>query len=420
MSQTRTPLYDVILYGATGFTGRQTAQYFARTVGSSLRWAIAGRSLDKLNSIKASLGQEGASAGIVVADSSQPESVAQMVSQTRVLLTTAGPFALYGEPVIAACARAGVDYVDITGETPFVRKMIDLYEADAIKSGAKIIPFCGFDSVPSDLGSFLMVDYLRTKHQQKTRSIKAFFLAKGGFNGGTLASALNMGESAQWDLLNDPVLLNPPKYQTAILREQNPDVTRAHFDPDLQAWAAPFFMGPVNTRVVRRSQALYTEAGEGYGDAFAYQEYLWVKTPAPAMVARMIAGGSSIFEGILGTGLGRSVLKALAPAPGEGPSEATMDNGFFSCTLFGQGEPNSPSDTAVSVRSDWFDKGDPGNRVTVKLLCESALALALQRSALPGGDARVGFLTPATAFGHVLADRLRAAGMKITVEDRRP
>lgn len=423
--------YDVILYGATGFTGRQTAQYFAQYASQSLpsagsihdatqsipsvRWAIAGRSREKLEQVKQSLGAAGSAIDIIVADCHDVEKIDAMVKSTRVMLSTAGPFSLYGEAIVRACAREGVDYVDITGETPFVRRMLDLYESDAIRSGAKIIHFCGFDSIPSDLGAFLAVEHLKVQHRLSTHRVKAFFEFKGDFNGGTLASGLAMNDPAVLSQLNDPVLLSTPDYQTDLERKHNPDVKDARFDADLNGWAIPFFMAPVNTRVVRRSRALLAAAEQDYGPHFQYQEFMRLPKGGK-WVAALVARAMGAVDVIFGSRIGRWYLKTFGPKPGEGPSEAVMNGGFFKTTLFADAEASGgapPKRVKVVLK----DKGDPGNRATVKMLCECALALAIQRDELPGGAARAGFLTPASAFGHVLVERLKARGMRITVED---
>lgn len=406
--------FDVVLYGATGFTGRQTAQYFAQFAPEELRWAIAGRSKEKLIQIRQSLGPAAARVGLIVADSSRPESVETMVKSTRVLLTTAGPFALYGEPVVRACALHGVDYVDITGETPFVRRMIDLYESDAIRSGAKIIHFCGFDSIPSDICSFLAVQYFRDNHRLMTHRAKAFFQLAGALNGGTLASGLAMNNANTLAQLHDPVLLSRPGLQTDAERRVNLDVKQARFDADLNGWALPFFMAPMNTRVVRRSRSLFAQWGQDYGPHFQYQEYL--KLPRGGrVVAHVITALMGALEPLMGSAAGRWLIQTFGPRPGEGPTEAQMDGGYFKTVLFADGEvrPDAP---AVRVKVTMSDQGDPGNRATVKMLCECALALATQRAELPGGQTRAGFLTPATGLGMVLVERLKARGMKLTVE----
>lgn len=369
------PKYDIVLYGATGFTGRQTATYMEEHAPDGLRWAIAGRSAEKLRAIADGLKRH---AGIVVADSADAATVDAMVADARVVLSTAGPFSKHGEPVVAACARAGVDYVDVTGEVPFIRRMIDRYHEVAIKSHARIIPACGFDSIPSDLGTLMLVQALRDAGQE-CRQVKAFFLGKGGFTGGTLATALHTAGEENEALLKDPFLLNPRDRRPPD-DPKNADLDHAITDEDLDGWAGPFFMAPVNTRIVRRSAALADEYGATYGSEFRYWEAM-----GPVNASR------------------------FGPAPGEGPSDKVMDEGFMRVRLFAH------ESAGLKLEGEIFSEGDPANRVTVKMVCESAMALVFDRDRLPGGPTRGGILTPATGLGVVLVERLRAAGMRFEV-----
>jgi len=395
--------YDVVLYGATGFTGSQTAEYFDDRVGNQLRWAIAGRNADKLAQLRTHLRS---APDVLVADSDDNGAIDAMVAQTRVLLTTAGPFARYGEAAVRSCATRGVHYVDITGETPWVRRMIDRYERKAIASGAKIVPFCGFDSVPSDLGALLLVEYFRGQGKT-TRSVRAFQRAKGGVNGGTIASMTNMMASADRNAFDDPLLLNPDEHRRSDAAMLNRDPKAPQFDPDLGRWVAPFFMAPINTRVVRRSHALSSQWQRPYGDGFRYQEFWDLGAAAGYAGAAFATFGSSAFQSMMRLpGVARFV-EAIAPAPGDGPSDEAMNNGFYECRLVGIADDGTKAWARIA------GKGDPGNRATVTFVCESALAIATQSDQLPGGSSRAGFLTPATALGDVLAVRLRSVGVTL-------
>lgn len=398
--------YHVILYGASGFVGKQTVQYFADHTSKQTRWAIAGRNRQKLEAVRA---QVGVAVDVLVADSQDQQAVDKIVSQTKVILTTAGPFALYGNTLVDACVRYKTHYVDITGETPWVRTLIDRYHTQAAVDGTRIIPCCGFDSVPSDLGTYLVVRHLQRELGIPCKSVKAYFQAFGGFNGGTLASAFNLYDSNQTEHLKDPFLLNPPGNHTQTQIEQNRDPETPTFDSDLNTWVAPFFMGIVNTRIVRRSSALYDQWQEPYSSDFTYQEHLKFDEPLAWLKATSVNTGGALFTGALQQPVVRSLLKPLLPQPGTGPSELSMNEGWFSCELVGTGIDGR------KVRSLIRDQGDPGNRATVKFLCESALSLAEQTDELPGGEKRGGILTPATGLGDVLAQRLRQAGMTIEV-----
>jgi short subunit dehydrogenase-like uncharacterized protein len=399
--------YDVVLYGASGFVGKQTVQYFAKhTDLNKIRWAIAGRNRQKLEQVNS---QVGANADILVADSRDQNAVEAIVSQTRVLLNTAGPFALYGNAIVDACVRFRTHYVDITGETPWVRDLIDRYHEQAASNGTRIIPFCGFDSIPSDLGTYLVVRYLQRELGITCTKVKAYFQAYGGFNGGTVASAFNLYDLGQISQVSNPFLLNPNplgKYSPAEIER---DPLFPEYDQDIGTWVAPFFMGAINTRVVRRSCALYQQWGEPYGLDFAYQEYLKFDPPLAWLQSAAITAGTILFTGAMQQAPIRQFLQSLLPQPGSGPSEKTINEGWFRCELIGFGSEEQ------KVQGLICDRGDPGNRATVKFLCESALSLALNEDELPGGPQRGGILTPATGLGDILAQRLRRAGMYLEV-----
>lgn len=400
--------YDVIVYGATGFTGRQAAAYLAAHPDArELRIAIAGRRRDALEELARSLPR---APGVIVADSSDPPSVDAMVQMGRVLLTTAGPYARYGDPVVDACVAHGVDYVDITGETPWVRRVIDRHHDTASASGVRIVPLCGFDSVPSDLGVWLAVDHIRRELGEDTREVKGFFRAKGGLNGGTLASALALGESGDGRALADPLLLNPKSHRSRDARRLNPDQRGPRFETDLDRWTAPFVMAAVNSRVVQRSNALADLLdGEPYGAPFTYRESMLMGRSRGRLRATLTSLGLRVADRALAFAPARRLLARLGPSPGEGPTEEVRTSGFYRARFVARSRSGVRVDTIVS------DQGDPGNTATVKMLCESALCLALSRDALPGSPSRGGVLTPATAFGQVLVDRLRATGTRLEV-----
>lgn len=395
--------YDVVLYGATGFVGRQTVAYFARHA-QGLRWALAGRHAGKLAAVQREVGAGAQDAGLVVADAQDAAALDALARDAHVVLSTAGPFALYGSALVQACVKHGTHYVDITGETPWVRGLIDQHHTQAAQEGTRIIPCCGFDSVPSDLGAWLLVQALRERHGQECVEAKASFSIRGGFNGGTLASALNMMDTGQARALADPFLLNPPDTRPRSTAA-DADPIAPHRDADFGAWLGPFFMGPVNTRVVRRSAALL-----GYGPGFHYQEYLrFGAGPVAALAAAGFSFGMGSTQMAMQFGAVRKLARAVAPGPGEGPSEARMDGGSFRCELVGHGAGGA------RVRARVAGRGDPGNRATTVFVCEAALALAQDAQALPGGAAYGGVLTPASALGDVLVQRLRAAGMTIEI-----
>jgi short subunit dehydrogenase-like uncharacterized protein len=397
--------YDIVLYGASGFVGRQTVAYMARHAAGQ-RWALAGRSVARLEAVRAAAGPGAAGAGILIADAADAVALDTLAASSRVVLSTAGPFALYGSELVAACVRQRTHYVDITGETPWVHGLITRHHAQAAADGTRIIPGCGFDSVPSDLGAWGVAQALWRNHGERCVSVKACFSIKGGLNGGTLASLLNVMESGQRRLLEDPFLLNPPGTVPVDL-DRHADPVAPHHDADFDAWLGPFFMGPINTRVVRRSAALLA-SGKAYADDFHYQEYLRVGRGAlAALAAAGLSFGSLAGQGALALKPARRLAARLAPAPGEGPSERSMDGGSFRCELIGTGERGTLQRGCVA------DQGDPGNRATTKFVCEAALALALDADGLTPGSGLGGVLTPAAGLGGALVARLRAAGMVV-------
>jgi short subunit dehydrogenase-like uncharacterized protein len=398
--------FDVVLYGATGFVGRQTVAYFARhpqVKALGLNWAVAGRSADKLAAVKKACGAK--HAGIVVAEAHDAAAMDALARNASVVLSTAGPFDLYGSELVAACVRHGTHYVDITGETPWVHGLIARHHAQAANDGTRIIPFCGFDSIPSDLSTWLAQQAMQSRHGEPCTSVKAAFSVRGGFNGGTLASMFNMLATGQGKAVADPFLLNPADQRPADTAG-HADPAGPRFDADFSAWLGPFFMASINTRVVRRSAALL-----GYGPDFSYQEYLRLgRGPVAAVAAAGLSAGAAVSQAALGWGPVRKLAAMLAPAPGAGPSEASMDGGSFRCEWIGT------SASGHVVRGRMADQGDPGNRATTKMLCEAALALALQLDELPGGRTHGGLLTPASGLGDVLVQRLRLAGMTLQVD----
>jgi len=382
--------YDLVLYGASGFTGKQTVEYCRQFAPSGLRWAIAGRNRSKLDTVNS------ASVDVLVADAQDDDALNRLAAQTRVVATTAGPFSLYGTKLVDACVHNRTHYCDITGETPWIRRLIDCHHAQASIDGTRIITSCGFDSIPSDYGSWLVSRHIRDALQSDCVSVSAYFRVGGGINGGTLASFFHMLDSGEIVMARDPFLLDPdPTAHTAEERARNADPAGVHYDAEVQSWVTPFLMGMINTRVVRRTQALL-------GTRFEYQEYAKFNSSS---VAQMFMIGSKIFEFIVRSGFGRRIIKPLLPQPGDGPSEKTMNEGFFECEFIGSAK------SGERIRGIFKGQGDAGNRITVKCLCESAFVLALSSTA-PSGAKPGGVLTPVTGLGDELTARLATAGIK--------
>ncbi|MEZ0230850.1 MAG: trans-acting enoyl reductase family protein, partial [Planctomycetota bacterium] len=349
----------IVVFGATGFTGRLAARYLADHAPKGLRWGIAGRDRGKLDALAATLGA--AAPEKIVADSGDGPAIAAMVRRARVVVSTAGPFARWSDPVVAACVEARTHYCDITGETPWVRRLVDRHHARAAVDGTRIVPCCGFDSIPSDIGTWLVVSSLRRELGQGTRRVRAsFVVGGGGLNGGTAASALSLAETGDTRALDDPLLLVPAERRAAI--EARPWSRWPRRSETKGKWLAPFVMAPVNTQIVLRSAALYAERGEPYGPLFSYDEALEVKG---RLAATGIAAALVGTDKILGTRPGRALLRRLVPAPGEGPSEEAMARGFFRTRLEGEATDGRRWSAELSY------PGDAGNRSTVLMLIES-------------------------------------------------
>jgi short subunit dehydrogenase-like uncharacterized protein len=392
--------YDLVLYGASGFTGRQTVEYSKRFAPAGLRWAIAGRSRSKLDGVNV------AGADVLLADAQDDNALDSLARQTRVIASTAGPFGLYGTKLVDACVRNRTHYCDITGETPWIRRVIDRHHAQAAADGTRIVPGCGFDSIPSDFGAWLTCRHMQDTRHSEASSVSAYFRVGGGINGGTVASLFHMLETNQLVVARDPFLLDPdPAAHTAEERGRNADPTGVRYDADLKKWVGPFLMGSINTRVVRRTQALL-------GTRFDYQEY---SRYGSSRTARTVMIGGKVFESIAASGFGRRILKRLLPKPGEGPSEKVMNEGFFECEFI------ATDRSGGRVRGVLKGKGDAGNRITVKCLCESAFLLAnfnigsTKVKPYAGG----GVLTPVTGLGEDLVVRLAKAGIAFEIVEPR-
>jgi short subunit dehydrogenase-like uncharacterized protein len=406
---------DIVLWGATGFTGKLTAEYLTKQygVGKDLAWAIGGRSKEKLEEVRRDLAAIDPAARdlpLVIADARDPASLAALVGSTRVVATTVGPYAMYGRELVAACAEHGTDYCDLTGETTFIREMIDRHHARAKETGARIVNCCGFDSIPSDLGVLMLQEHMREKHEARCSRVKFFLVGtRGGVSGGTIASIMNLLEQAEKDpsirkIAFDPYALDPDRKERG---PDGPDQRTVKHDDDLDIWTGPFVMAAINTRVVRRTNALL---GYAYGNDFRYSEVTgFGKGAAGWARATAMTAGIGAFLGAASVGPLRAALKStVLPAPGEGPSREKRDNGFFKVKLVGIGESKSGAQVKLLGRVE--GKSDPGYGETAKMLSESAIALAKDPIPTAGG-----VLTPASCLGNHLLERLRRAGMTFEV-----
>jgi len=394
--------YDIIVWGATGFTGRLVVDYMAeQQANSNLKWAVGGRNPQKLQQMLA-----GRDIATVTADSGDEASIEALARKTRVILTTVGPYARYGSSLVAACAKHGTDYCDLTGEVHWMREMITAYQEEARATGARIVHTCGFDSIPSDLGVYFLQKHMLSTHGVPARQIKyrprAF---SGGFSGGTIDSMIAMMEKAQEDKsirtkLADPYVLNDT--QRGL---DGPDRLSAYYDEDFDSWVGPFVMGSVNTRVVRRSAELLNGL---YGRDFQYNEGVLSGKGAGGFLGATGTGlGTGVFAGAASLSFTRGLMQKFLPKPGEGPSDDAINNGYYDIELFGRHPTDSDKCVRVRVKGD----KDPGYGSTSKMIAESALALAQDDLPVSGG-----FWTPASAMGDQLLARLpQSAGVTFEV-----
>ena len=399
--------HDVVVYGATGFVGKLTAKYLAEHAPAGTRIALAGRSADKLEKVKGELGVDWPT---IVADSQDRAALDELAASTTAVATTVGPYLKYGLPLVEACAAAGTHYADLTGEPIFIRRAIDLADEAAQASGARIVHTCGFDSIPSDLGVLLLHEHAKATGAGDLEDTTMVVAAmRGGISGGTIDSMRGLLDAAKADpkdrkTMGDPYGLSPDRSAEPSDLGDESDPMKPIHDDDLGGWFAPFVMGSINTRVVRRSNALQ---GYAYGRRLRYRELMKMGDgPLGAVKAAGVTGGIAAMVGGLSFGLTRPLLDKVLPDPGEGPSEEARDKGFFKI------ETHARTSSGQKLVCKITAQGDPGYKATAVMLGEAVLCLALDGEKLP---ARAGVLTPATAMGDVLVDRLRAAGQTYEV-----
>jgi short subunit dehydrogenase-like uncharacterized protein len=401
--------FDVVVFGATGFVGRLVASYLVDHAPGELRIGLAGRSEARLRAVRAQLAAAASTWPLVLADSTDGPSLARLANAARVVVSAVGPYRPHGLALIEACASAGTHYADLAGELLFVRESIDRYDAVAAMTGARIVHCCGVDSVPSDLGVLLLHQAAAADGagdlEDTTLLVMAF---KGGFSGGTLAAMkvqleevrANLGSRA---LVDDPYALSPDRAAEPEMSVES-DLAWIRHDDDLDVWVGPFVMAGVNTRVVRRSNALQ---GWAYGRRFRYREITHFGSGAAAAVKAAAAGiGLLTFRAGLSYRPTKALLDRVLPAPGTGPSEKARRRGSLQMELHTHTSGGAHYGVLVAAQ------GDPGYTVSSLIIGEAALGLALDQNQLPEA---VGVLTPATAMGTLLVSRLKAAGVTMTV-----
>lgn len=383
--------FDIVVHGATGFTGRLVIEYLLSRPGTGLRWAMGGRSAAKLAAVRDEVGAP-ADTPLVVTDSDDPASLAALMARTRLVLTTVGPYQLYGSALVKACAESGVDYVDLCGEPAWMRQMIDAHHAAAQASGARIVFSCGFDSIPFDLGMLMLQDEMKQRFGAPAPRVRGRVRKmKGTFSGGTAASlkatmAAAATQPGVLDLLRNPFSLTP-----GFEGPRQPSGNKPQVDEVLGMWVAPFVMAAINTRNVHRSNFLL---GHAWGSDLVYDEML---VTGPGDKGQAIAEAVAADKSLGGPG---------GPQPGEGPSREERESGFYDVLFIGTGAAGQT--LKVGVKGD----RDPGYGSTSKMIAESAMCLLQDAAATPGG-----IWTPASAMGQALIKRLQAhAGLTFAVE----
>ena len=411
--QDTNPKFDIIIFGATSFVGQILSRYMLKqfSLNAEIKWAIAGRSESKLNELKTSLGSAGDSLEMLIADADDPDSLRTLCESTKVVISTVGPYALYGEPLVKTCVEVGTDYCDLTGEVQWIAKMIERYEDQAKASGARIVNSCGFDSIPSDLGVFFLQQQAKQKLGETCSSVKMRVKnMKGAASGGTVASMTNIFKEVASDpelrkTLANPYAICPAGHGNKTYQNS---MNRPQYDSDFDSWVAPFVMAVINTRIVHRSNSLIEG---GYSDNFEYNEAM--------LTGKGIFGGG--LAASVGVGLGGFAMAAaipptrwamekfILPKPGEGPSLEAQQKGFYDLRFYGKTENNQ------EIRCKVTGDQDPGYGSTGKMLAQATACLLQDTSK---EEFTGGFWTPASLFGDKLITRLeKDAGLTFEVID---
>lgn len=403
---------DLIVWGATGFTGRLVVEYLLREYGAqppSFQWAIAARNSVKLEKLRDELESEfpeAKSLTLIVADAHDQKSLVAMVEQTRVVISTVGPYWAHGSKLVMACLKSNTHYVDLTGETPWIREMIDAHHEKAHEQNLRIVNCCGYDSIPSDLGVLVLQNHVFRERSAYLKNIQLYVgPTKGGISGGTISSMMGIMAQASNPkvrrILGNPYALNP---KDKVKGQDGSDQIGLKWDPNQEVWTAPFVMAAINSRVVRRSHAL---SGYPYGPDFKYQEC----TAFPkglkgwSMAAGLTAGLAGFISFSAFSPTRWLLQRAFLPEPGEGPSKSLQEKGYFRIVLRGQTQEGEVWSGFVS------GERDPGYGQTAIMLSEAALSIVLNEDILPQV---FGVVTPATSLGMPLVERLRDSGMSFS------
>ena len=419
MAESESRPFDLVVWGATGYTGSLAARWLQeRYGGSDLRWAVAGRNRAKLDALIDDLSGKAPHhprPRALLADAHDPAGLRELVRKTRVILSTVGPFSLYGTPLVEACVASGTDYCDITGEVLWVRELIDRYQLEAQASGARIVNCCGFDSIPSDLGTYVVVQALKDEYGLRSRRV--FHMIehiRGQMSGGTYASMLHAMETAASDKSIRTRMADPYLLVHGEERGSDRDQRGIRFLPAFESWTIPFIMAITNVRVVHRSNSLMDEP---YGSPFSYMESMGTGRGAPGFLrALSMMGALASFAGMASTKVGRRILRPLLPEPGTGPSEAARRKSSFQSILLAESEASGGGEVKRMFGRVCM-KMEPGYEGTARMLVESGMCLA---GNFAGVRREGGFWTPASAFGRALVDRLREVDIHFTTMKSRP
>lgn len=413
MTKSAESTYDLVVFGATSFVGQILTQYLFDSYGvaGELRWAIAGRSESRLGALKSGLGTSATDLPVILADATDDQSLKAMCEDARVVISTVGPYALYGEPLVKACVETGTDYCDLTGEVQWIRKMVERYEEQAKSSGARIVHCCGFDSIPSDMGVWFLQQQAEKTFGEPCQDVRMRVkVAKGGLSGGTVASMINIAKEAAADPklrkeLANPFSICPPDHRSKV---RQPSLKGAEFDKTFNVWLAPFVMGAINTRVVHRSNAMQSAR---YGMEFTYDEAMMTGTGSKGrLTAYGITAALAGFMTASAIKPTRWLVEKFVPQPGEGPSPEAQKAGFYDMRFVGRTQDGKTMITKVT------GDADPGYGSTSKMLGEAGMCLAFDMPA----DQPGGFWTPASVLNSNLMERLTSkAGLTFDVVETR-
>ena len=387
--------YDLLIWGATSFTGKLVTEYLFNKYGSSkIKWAIAGRNLDKLKKIRSEVADE--KIPMFIADSFDEESLLKFIKKTKVVCSTVGPYSLYGTKLVKLCVENNTNYCDITGEAHWIRNLIDQFHEEAKSKKIKIVNSCGFDSIPSDMGVYFIQNEIKKTYKNYANFIKMRVAGiRGGISGGTYGSINNLLKEAYsnkkiFRVLNNPYGLNPKNKMEGMDKK---DLRKIIFDKESNSWIYPFIMAGINTKIVRRSHAL---TNFQYGKDFRYEEAMMSGKGISGLLKAILAAFPLAMIGLNPNSFLKKIVNSYMPKPGEGPGLEKRKNGFYNLRFY----------VTIDERRKAFAKvvgdNDPGYGSTSKMLAESALCLAFDK--LPEN---YGVVTPSIAMGNQLLERLR-------------